>query len=183
RGAPCPCRALELGEEPCVGPLRLGESGPAIWPVRRGGACNCAAAHRPRPGDRVRSDPPGVSFSESGFRCQILLPPDAETCERCALRSALPKSVRVEAFGAQVTSASATSVGVSGRSGEPWLRFVWSCRERPDPAGRRRVQRSVYLHLYFPRTPNDQATRLSRRSARSRISCSSAPLCRTASIS
>src|SRR5262249_48827863 len=30
--------------------------------------------------------------------------------------------------------------------GAPWLRFVWSCRERPDPAGRRRVKRSVYLH-------------------------------------
>ena len=28
----------------------------------------------------------------------------------------------------------------------PWLRFVWSCRESPDPAGRRRVKRSVYLH-------------------------------------
>src|SRR6516225_9741377 len=27
----------------------------------------------------------------------------------------------------------------------PWLRFVWSCRESPDPAGRRRVKRSVYL--------------------------------------
>src|SRR5262249_43306024 len=27
----------------------------------------------------------------------------------------------------------------------PWLRFVWSCRECPDPAGRRRVKRSVYL--------------------------------------
>ena len=27
----------------------------------------------------------------------------------------------------------------------PWQRFVWSCRESPDPAGRRRVKRSVYL--------------------------------------
>jgi hypothetical protein len=25
-------------------------------------------------------------------------------------------------------------------------RFVRSCRESPDPAGRRRVKRSVYLH-------------------------------------
>jgi hypothetical protein len=32
-----------------------------------------------------------------------------------------------------------------GRMGAPWLRFVWSCRECPDPAGRRRVKRSVYL--------------------------------------
>src|SRR5262249_37806335 len=28
----------------------------------------------------------------------------------------------------------------------PWRRFVWSCRESPDPAGRKRVKRSVYLH-------------------------------------
>src|SRR4051812_31482353 len=29
--------------------------------------------------------------------------------------------------------------------GAPWLRFVWSWRECPDPAGRRRVKRSAYL--------------------------------------
>src|SRR5262249_44332213 len=39
-----------------------------------------------------------------------------------------------------------TCIGVSGRSGEPWLRFVWSCWKCPDPGGRRRVKRSVYLH-------------------------------------
>ena len=31
------------------------------------------------------------------------------------------------------------------RMGAPWQRFVWSCRECPDPAGRRRVKRSAYL--------------------------------------
>ncbi len=31
------------------------------------------------------------------------------------------------------------------RLGAPWLRFVWSCRECPDPAGRRRVKRSADL--------------------------------------
>src|SRR5262249_13677840 len=39
-----------------------------------------------------------------------------------------------------------TRVGVSVLRGAPWLRFVWSCREHPDPAGRRRVKRSAYLH-------------------------------------
>ena len=34
---------------------------------------------------------------------------------------------------------------VGPTQGAPWLRFVWSCRECPDPAGRRRVKRSVYL--------------------------------------
>jgi hypothetical protein len=29
-----------------------------------------------------------------------------------------------------------------GSKRAPWPRFVWSCRESPDPAGRRRVQRS-----------------------------------------
>src|SRR5262245_44703053 len=33
----------------------------------------------------------------------------------------------------------------SDRSGAPWPRFVWSCRESPDPAGRRRVKRSADL--------------------------------------
>src|SRR5262249_52604207 len=27
----------------------------------------------------------------------------------------------------------------------PWLRFVWSCRESPDPAGRKPVKRFCYL--------------------------------------
>src|SRR5262245_36728702 len=33
----------------------------------------------------------------------------------------------------------------SDRSGAPWPRFVWSCRESPDPAGRRRVKQSADL--------------------------------------
>src|SRR5262249_32594826 len=44
------------------------------------------------------------------------------------------------------SGAATTEGGVSVLRGAPWLRFVWSCGERPDPAGRRRVKRSVYLH-------------------------------------
>ncbi len=34
------------------------------------------------------------------------------------------------------------------RMGAPWHRFVWSCRECPDPAGGRRLKRSAYIAIH-----------------------------------
>jgi hypothetical protein len=60
---------------------------------------------------------------------------------------------------------------MSDRSSAPWLRFVWSCRECPDPAARRRVKRSVYLRPKGARgqeqaeeATGDPASRVDRRS-------------------
>src|SRR5262249_57300725 len=109
--------------------------------VGREGKEDQAATAKPVGG--VNSPPLAPTGFRLGLAGRHLAPLDRRAVERrrpssvwrSALRSDRPKR-RTVALRASVSS---------DRRGAPWQRFVWSCRENPDPAGRRRVKRSADL--------------------------------------
>src|SRR5262249_42204171 len=117
----------------------------------------------------------GIRLSATGLTAQASRRLSASAHARLRLRCSNPVATSAqstEVGESQIRAGYARAhIGVSDRSGAPWLRFVWSRRECPDPAGRRRVKRSVYLrpkgargHEHAEEAPGDQAPRVDRRS-------------------